>query len=382
MKTSLLYFLAAVAALLAPTAIVQAQGIQNASVNEPIRLPNPQSLVYSGQPVSQPSPFTLCSYENAAYMEACCAPPPNIQVFASLLYLQPGSGSLEYGTLVSPLPAPSPHWENQAIKPNFSPGFNIGIGYFVPETGNDIRTSWTHLDTSDSASFVGSPLQFAGPSFLIGPGATAYNIGHGDVSFRFNAVNLEAGHLWGANRPFQLRVHGGVQYASITQMLTGSFSDFGGTMTEYNTTDSKFKGAGPRVGLNAQFNRRNFQFLGDMSLMALIGSQHSRIDFSTTSALFPGGNPQSFTSPNATQVVPGLDSKLGGAYSFPLARGVFKVEAGYQVVAYLNAINSYTLTQVATPPVVGGVGVFFATAEHLQNTFTAHGPYMSGSWTF
>jgi hypothetical protein len=73
---------------------------------------------------------------------------------------------------------------------------------------------------------------------------------------------------------------------------------------------------------------------------------------------------------------------LGGSYSFPLGNGCFKVEAGYQAVAYVNAINSYSLTQVATPPVVSGVGVFFATAQHTQSTFTAHGPYLQGTWGF
>jgi len=49
----------------------------------------------------------------------------------------------------------------------------------------------------------------------------------------------------------------------------------------------------------------------------------------------------------------------------------------------LRGRNQFVFTeQVATPPVVGAVGVFFATAQHLQNTFTAHGPYLQASWAF
>ena len=375
MKATLFYGVATITALLAPTVIVRAQDIQFAS------LADPNSLVYSSQARDHAYPFTLCGVNSSADTAACCAQ-PRLEASASLLYLQPGSGSLEYGTLVSPLPAPSPHWENQAISPKSSPAFNFGLRYFVPESGIDIRSTWTHLDSTDSASFVGGPLQFAGPSYLIGPGATAYNIGSGNVNFRYDAVNLETGHLWCADCPFQVRVHGGVQYASITQILTGSFSDFAGTNTQSNTTDSKFSGAGPRLGVNAQFDWCNFQFVGDIAAVALIGRRHSHMEFSTTSPAFPTGNPQSFTSPDATQVVPGLDCRLGSSYSFPLAKGLFKIEAGYQAVVYVNAINSYSLTQVATPPVVDGVGVFFATAQHLQNTFTAHGPYLSTSLAF
>src|SRR6185503_5391712 len=124
-----------------------------------------------------------------------------------------------------------------------------------------------------------------------------------------------------------------------------------GDNTQSNTTSSKFTGAGPRIGISARFNRPTFQFFGDFAAIALIGTQQLRTDFNTVSSTFPGGNPQSFTSPNATQVVPGLDTRLGGAYSFQLGRGICKIEAGYMAVAYINAINSYSLTQVATPPV-------------------------------
>jgi hypothetical protein len=372
MKTALLYLVAAIATTLASRGIVLAQGIPFASSTDLNR------LVSSSEARDTADPIKFCGDDNSA----CCCDLPRFAVSASLLYLQPGSGSLEYGTLVSPLPAPSPHWDNQSIRPGFSPAFNVGVRYFVPDNCNDIRSSWTHLDSTASASFVGGPLQFAGPSYLIGPGATAYNLGSGSVHFRYDAVNLTAGHLWRAGQSFQMRVFGGVQFGSITQNLTGSFSDFGGANTQTNTTNSKFTGAGPRLGVDAQFNLRNFQFFGDMAAVALVGSQHSGMNFNTTSALFPAGNPQSFTSPNATQIVPGLDTRLGGSYSFPLGKGICKIEAGYQAVVYVSAINSYTLTQVATPPVVGGVGVFFATAEHLQNNFTAQGPYLSGIWSF
>ena len=372
MKMALLYLVAAIAAPAASTGIARAQDIPFAGSTNLNRLVSPREARDTAEPI------ILCGDD----ISACCCELPRFEANASLLYLQPGSGSLEYGTLVSPLPAASPHWENQSIRPGFSPAFNVGLRYFVPENCNDIRSSWTHLDSTDSASFAGGPLQFAGPSYLIGPGATAYNLGSGSVHFLYDAVNLEAGHLWHAGQPFQMRIFGGVQYGSITQNLTGSFSDFSGANTETNTTYSKFSGAGPRLGMNAQFNWPNFQFFGDMAAVALIGSQQSRMDFNTTSALLPAGNPQSFTSPDATQIVPGLDTRLGGSYSFRLGRGICKIEAGYQAVVYVSAINSYTLTQVATPPVVSGVGVFFATAEHLQNNFTAHGPYLSGSWAF
>jgi hypothetical protein len=388
MKTRWLYIAATFVALIRPTPVIRAQDIQFSSSAEANREGAPNSLEFSPQGSllfpdqdSDELPLvSLTSVQNSGALPASYSM-PRLEVNASLLYLQPGSGSLEYGTLVSPLPAASPHWENQAISPNYSPAFNLGLRYFVPETCNDLRTSWTRLDSTAGASFVGGPGQFAGPPYLIGPGATAYNIGGGSVHFNYNAVNFEAGHLWRSGPAFQVRVFGGVQYASISQNLTGTFLNYADTMSESNTTYSNFSGAGPRFGVNAQFNRRNFQFLGDMAAVAVIGTQHSRMDFVTNSPGYPN-NAQSFSSPNGTQIVPGFDSRLGASYSIPFRRGIFKIEGGYQAIVYVNAINSYSLTQVATPPVVGGVGVFFATASHLQNNFTAQGPYLSGSWAF
>jgi hypothetical protein len=289
---------------------------------------------------------------------------------------------MEYGTLVSPLPPLSPHWENQAIDPNFGPAFNLGARYMVLETGNDLRTSWTHLNSTDAASFAGTVLQFAGPQYLIGPGGNAYNLGAGNVNFRYDTVNFEAGQMFRTGSPFQVRVHGGVQYASINQRITGAFSDFTGSFTQTNLTDSKFSGAGPRLGVNAQFNGRHFQFIGDMAVCALIGTQHLGLDINTVSPTFPGGNPQTFSSPDATQVMPGLDSRLGTAFSLPLGSGILKIEIGYQAAVYLNAINSYSLTQVTTTPAIQAIGVFMATQQQLQSNFFAHGPYVSTSWAF
>lgn len=392
MKATFLNVIATITALLASTIVVRAQDVQlsslanensladSSSLISQTSFTSPNSLASSQRRRNQDRSFTFGSAYGGANPAAACAQSP-LQASAALLFLQPGTGSLEYGTLVSPLPAASPHWENQTINPNFSPAFNFGLRFLIPTTSNDLRTSWTHLAATDSASFVGAPNQFAGPPYLIGPGANAYNIGRGNVTFRYDAVNFEAGHQWGAGSPFQLRVHGGVQYANITQNLTGSFSDYAGTNIQSNTTASTFSGAGPRFGVNAQFNRRRFQLLGDMALIGLIGTQRSRMDFFTTSPAL-ANNVQSFTSPNATQIVPGLDSRLGGSYCLPLGNGCLKIEAGYQAVAYVNAINSYSLTQVTTPTTVSSVGVFFATAQHVQNNFTAHGPYLQGTWSF
>lgn len=370
MKTSFAYFCLSIAALLMPASIVRSQDYRYPGLIDANREAQVRQVGDGAEAVS------LVDVQSADFSA------PRFEVTSAFVYLKPGSGNLEYGTLVSPLPPLSPHWENQAIDPSYSPAFNLGARYLVPETGNDLRTSWTHLNSTDAASFAGTVLQFAGPQYLIGPGGNAYNLGAGNVNFRYDTVNFEASHMFRAGSLFQLRVHGGVQYASINQRITGAFSDFTGTYTQTNLTDSKFSGAGPRVGVNAQFNTGRLQFIGDLAISAIVGTQHLALDINTVSPTIPGGNPQTFTSPDATQVVPGLDTRLGTAYAAPLFGGVFKVEIGYQAAVYMNAINSYSLTQVTTPPTIQAIGVFMATQQHVQSNFFAHGPYVSTSFAF
>jgi hypothetical protein len=95
------------------------------------------------------------------------------------------------------------------------------------------------------------------------------------------------------------------------------------------------------------------------------------------------GNNQSLTSPNATQVIPSIDGKLATAYTFPASNsGLFRIELGWQAAVYFNAISQYSLTQVPTSLMLPPVGVFLATAQHIQSNFTDQGPYLRGSWAF
>jgi hypothetical protein len=313
--------------------------------------------------------------------------PPRFEVSGSLSYLQPGAGNLEYATLVSPLPLPSPNWSNQSLNPNFSPAFRVGLRY-IPTASNDIQLNWTHLNTTANASVFATPTQMVGPPYEIGPDAAVFQIAHGTLNFAYDSVNLDAGHTFCAGCAFQLRVFGGAEFARIGQTVSGAFQSLDGLTAATNTNHSLFTGAGPRLGMKGQYGIGNFQFFGEAGVAGLVGTRQSRINFSATSPAWVGlgntlPNAQSFTSPNGTQVIPSFDARIGTAYIFPPSNyGQFKIEVGYQTAVHMNAINYYGLTEVTVPPVAGSVGVFFATAQHLQTTFTTQGPYLTGSWSF
>jgi len=306
---------------------------------------------------------------------------PHFEISGTLSFLQPGAGNLEYGTLTTPLPLPTPSWANQSLDPNFSPSFTVGVRYMTNDS-NDIRLDWTHLHATTTGSFSASPTQMVGPPFLIGPESALYKNASGSVKQSYDAVNLDAGHTFCVECSFQLRAFGGVEVARIGQNLSGLFQSPGGFASSANTVNSMFTGAGPRLGMKGQYALGDFQLIGEVGGAALIGTAQSRIDFTTVSPAL-GINNQSLTSPNATRVVPTIDARLATAYTFaPTAYGLFKVELGYKAAVYFDAVNQYSLTNVPTSLTLPPVGIYLATQQHLTSNFTDQGPYVTASWSF
>jgi Legionella pneumophila major outer membrane protein precursor len=204
----------------------------------------------------------------------------------------------------------------------------------------------------------------------------------GSVRSNYDAVNLDGGHTFCVECSFQLRAFGGVEFARIGQNLSGSFQSPDGTASTGYTTHSLFTGAGPRLGVNGQYDLGNFRLIGEVAAAALIGTAQSRIDFATNSPTV-GPNNQALTSPNATQLVPSIDARLATAYTFPpTSYGLFKIELGYQAAVYFNAVSQYALTNVPTMLTLPPVGIYLATEQHLQSNFTTQGPYLTGNWAF
>ena len=98
------------------------------------RLEVPKAAKLQHPPVAQANPALASAPRpqnadtSAAYpVKAVGAPisnaAPHFEVSGSLLFLQPGAGNLEYGTLVTPFPIATPNWANQSLTPGFSPAF-------------------------------------------------------------------------------------------------------------------------------------------------------------------------------------------------------------------------------------------------------------------
>jgi hypothetical protein len=324
---------------------------------------------------------------------------------ASLLFLQPNSGNLMYGTLINPFPFLSPHWSDQAVRPGFSPTFNVGMRYIFDD-GWDVRLDWTHLNTYDTGSAhtaepialgqVSGPssIQALGPPFLIGP-PVPYASANAVAHFAYDAVNLEAELFLNVGSHVQLRTFAGIQGTRINERLSGNFQSADGSLSLTDVSKASFTGAGPRLGMELHYLAGNLNLLGGIAGATLIGTRQSHLDIFANSPLDAQAglapNAQSLTSPSSTQVIPCIDARLAASYAIPVGKlGILKCEAGYQAAVYINAINYYSLTEVENSltanqpltPEATGSAVFLRTAAEIQSNFLVHGPYLQFSLQF
>jgi len=304
-----------------------------------------------------------------------------VEISGSLLFLQTVPGNLEYGILTNPLPAVSPHWNGHTLDPDFAPAFDVGARYFWGP--NDIAVKWVHQNRTTNDGFVGAPDQMAGPPYLIGPESGDYKVGSGTVQSKYDSVKLDAGHTFCFGCDFQLRAFGGVEFARLGQDMTGTFQSYSGDASNSYTNTSRFTGAGPRLGVRGQYGLGSFDFSGEVAASALIGTMQSRVNYLTIKPALAQPTVQYLASPDETRVIPSIDARLAGAYSFaPTPYGQLKLEVGYQAAVYFNAVSEYSVTQVPTSLVLPPNGIYLATAQHSYNNFTTHGPFVTAKWRF
>lgn len=333
----------------------------------------------------------------------------SVEVFGSLLYLQPSSNNLRYAVFVSGTQPYLQSWHYQAINPAYSPAFEIGLNYNFAHSPYQASVSWLRLNTSDSAFKQGSndtnlsTVEFVVPAYEVGPPVFGIKRAEGNVKFDFDDIKINVSRLFEYSANLQARVFGGVNILRLNQKVTAVFSDYAGeTPTPYSyalppdpafvfqtQNISKYLGAGPDLGLNVKYNAyRGFGFVGEILGTVTAGTSKVVDQFNSNSsrliALGLGPTHQQITAPDSTQVVAGMDGKLGVFYSYsgPYINNL-TIEAGYRMAFYNNAISEVSPSSLVQPGTVF-ITPEFATGTMAINatdarsrTFGFNGPYLT-----
>lgn len=309
-------------------------------------------------------------------------------MYASLLYLQPGSDGLNYAVFTSGNQPFQQSWAYQAIDPSYSPGYEFGVNHMFNDGFHSISLSWSHLNTKDSDSKQVSSgtdlktVEFVAPEFDVGPAVFGIKRADAMVEFNFDSLKFNLGRSLQPSANLQTKFFAGVGLLRIDQTITTAFSQYAGTpATPYSyalpadpnylfkiKSQSSYLGAGPDIGFNAQYQLfRNIGLVGEMSGILAAGKSRAKENYTANSTrlIEIGFSPsqQKLTVPDSTDVVVGFDGKLGVFYQNKNSRfSRIRLETGYRLSGYYNPITAVTPTSLVQ------VGTIVATPEFSTGT--------------
>lgn len=229
--------------------------------------------------------------------------------------------------------------------PDWGWGFKLEGSYHF-NTGNDLTVNWYHLNDNENTTSLNAPLNFESASL------------HYSVDPRWDAVNVEMGQHADFGMFKDIRFHGGLQYARVE--IANTLRGFNGTAQVVNgNINSKFSGVGPRVGADYSYNFGNGMAIYANGAAALLVGDTDFDGRVTTSVTTPSTE---IVSASKTSVVPELEAKIGGKYTYAMAQGDLTLDAGWMVANYFNAINGVSTNGVDS------------------SDFAVQGPYLGLKW--
>lgn len=372
--------------------------------------------------------FATETYKGAPVMKDMPAT-GGLSVSLGALYLRPSSANLDYAFTeptqlfrvvalqASPLPTvgSSSTFTTESYNPKYGLGYLLNVGYEFPNTLNDVQVSWMHFNRTSSSDRTSTGTSSSLPIFIDGMptfeadsiftdfetiAGNFYTLSSLDsveteieATYKLDVVDFDFGQkiMIGKlfNNPVQTRLFAGIRYALIkneveinytgTQLadsfFIGSPLEPLSPFSEFDSSFSKFQGAGPLFGANGSLALgRGFKIVGTFDAALLVGSlefsqsEHAKergFDFPDQSP-FIEATDNTYHYDSVHRVVPALDGRLGLAYTLPLKQGSeVTAELGYQVSKYFDVL---------------GVGFFNGGSLNLEN-IGLDGTYLTVSIT-
>lgn len=197
-------------------------------------------------------------------------------------------------------------------------GFRIEGSYHFG-TGNDFNLNWAHYDKTtthvDSAGDHGGDVAVTGAI---------------DYNSRFDIVNLEFGQQVDFGEKWDMRFHGGIQYANLQNQISAA----PGLLTN-GTNTLRVTGWGPRAGVDMSYLYGNgFSVFGDASLSVLTASERLS---GTTGANAAGNFFGGASAGTRNSMITATESKIGVKYTRAVSQGDLTFRVGWETHNFINA---------------------------------------------
>ncbi len=202
----------------------------------------------------------------------------------------------------------------------------------------------------------------------------------GGLKRNFSFIVLDLGQAIDVGEHFRLRVFGGLDYLYLKQNLVAAFV---GSENAYKTTsdsESRFSGTGPRVGLSGIYLLTpNIALTGLFAGSVSVGKMSPQMTFVSSAdslrALGITENRQAITAQKTTQVVPGVEARIGFAYQVQSAYlSECVIEAGFATAAFLDATAEQQPSTAVVSVQSGTTAV--DTMSRGKSNFGVNGPYL------
>lgn len=252
------------------------------------------------------------------------------------IYLRPSRSNLDFA--IEAPTAAGVQGNVVGVDPDYDLGGRLGLNW-ANGSGNDIGLQVTWLDASDSASasapaggvLFGTRLH---PNSILDE--TSPTSASADYDFDHTAVDLSVGQRINVGSNLNLRLFGGLRYASLEQDFDIFYTN--GVNTVNISEQNDFDGIGPRVGLEGRWGfGQGFSIFGEAAGSVLVGDfDLSYTDIENGGASTRVNIDESFDN----RVVPVVEGRVGIAYNAKLAsERSFGVSLGYEWQNWYNVVS-------------------------------------------
>ena len=229
-------------------------------------------------------------------------------------------------------------------------GFMLEAAYrFSP--ARDLNLNWYHINETTTQTVNGRIVSAI--LTVTSPGPTIIT-----TKPEWDAVNLEFGQHVDYGKSLAIRYHGGVEYVRLIFDRTISTApNIPGAGNQSTYRSYGYNGFGPRAGLDASYD---FKY----GLSAYVKGATGLYAGTSRYVLRPTNLRlvQTTRAGSSMVVVPELEAKLGGTYTYSHAYGDLSIDAGWLWISYFNSIMDADDDRV-----------------HVAN-FGFQGPYLGLKW--
>lgn len=325
---------------------------------------------------------SLCSQIHAQ-IEDTSANSFNIDPQFRALFLKVNSSNIDYTAQAKPIPIYSPNWKIFGIKPDYTFGFDVGIGIVFNKSNVNVKANYIRFDSDQNTQDKISINHMAEFFREIEP-SWFYTDTSGKISSKLNAFNFNFRKCIDISPYLNVNLFTGVSYAQIKQNIFSHFSNPERSVVREITNLSNFKGAGPQIGVDFTYNIYcGFELRGLSSLSILIGKlENHKLYQANASSLAPYRVKTFMIEDTAEeysyQIVPALEERLALAYNHDIYNASIRLEAGFNGLVYFNALKSIKMrNKIAKPPITDKINVFSKRYSRTTSHFLLTGPYIS-----